>query len=142
MVERNSDPDDFSGPLGNLLDGIQSKGVFLTDVTFYRARHVPRSRFTHVSQLGYPPDGKAPKDRPNPKGRLNGEGMSILYAAFSPSAAVVEICAKVGQIIAIAIIEELPGHANQSFFFRLEYRSLVPTRLQFAIKTKNLFIGI
>ena len=114
MVERNSDPDDFSGPLGNLLDGIQSKGVFLTDVTFYRARQVTMplcKHVSHVSQLGYPPDGEAPK------GRLNREGMSILYAAFSASAAVVEICAKVGQIVAIAIIEELPGHANQVIFF-------------------------
>ncbi len=112
-VGPNSDPDDLSEPLGNLLDGIQSKGVFLTDVTFYRARQVTTSLFTHVSELIYPPKGKAQK------GRLNREGGSILYAAFSPSAAMVEVSAKVGQTVAIAIIKELPDRADLVRFFPL-----------------------
>lgn len=67
--------------------------------------------FWHVSNLGYPPYGKTSK------GRLNREGDPILYAAFSPAAALVEVQAKTRQIIAIAVIEELPGHANQVQFF-------------------------
>lgn len=112
MVKRKSNPDDFLEPLGNLLDGIQHKGAFLTDVTFYRARPVETSLYTHVRQLSYPPGEEVLKN-----GRLNREGSPILYAAFSPAAAMVEVFAKVGQIVAIAIIKELPGHADRVQFF-------------------------
>lgn len=111
LVERKSNPDNFLEPLGNLLDGIQHKGAFLTDVTFYRARQVATSLFTHVNELKYPPK------EITPKGRLNREGSPILYAAFSPAAALVEVSAKVGQNVAIAVIEELPGHADLVQFF-------------------------
>ena len=111
LVERKSNPEDFLGPLGNLLNNIQHMGVFLTDVTFYRARQMTMSLFTHVNELKYPPK------EITPKGRLNREGSPILYAAFSPAAALVEVSAKVGQIVAIAVIEELPGHADRVQFF-------------------------
>lgn len=111
LVERKSNPDKFLGPLGNLLNGMQHKGAFLTGGPFFRARQMATSLFVHVNELKYPP-----KEIP-PKGRLNREGSPILYAAFSPAAALVEISAKVGQNVAIAVIEELPGHADRVQFF-------------------------
>ena len=111
LVERKSKPDDFCGPLGNLLNGIQHKSAFLTGGPFFRARQMATSLFTHVNELKYPPKGITTK------GRLNREGSPILYAAFSPAAALVEVSAKVDQIVAIAVIEELPGHADRVQFF-------------------------
>ena len=126
LLERKSKPDAFSGPLGNLLDDIQNLGVILTDVIFYRARLMPASFFTHVSELMYPPK------QITPKGRLNEEGSPLLYAAYSPVAALVEVSAKVGQIVAIAAIEELPGHADLVQFFSMgmpsSSRYSTPTR--------------
>ncbi|MBN6739565.1 RES family NAD+ phosphorylase [Acidithiobacillus sp. MC6.1] len=127
MVERKSSPEVFLEPLGNLLDGTQHKGAFLTDVTFYRARQVATSLFTHVNELKYPPK------EITPKGRLNREGSPILYAAFSPAAALVEVSAKVGQIVAIATIEELPGHADQVHFFPVG----VPLSSPYATPTRD-----
>lgn len=111
LTDRKRAPDEFLEVLGNMLDGTLSKGAHLRDVTFYRARHMGNDLFWHVSNLGYPPHGKTSK------GRLNREGDPILYAAFSPAAALVEIQARIRQIIAIAVIEELPGHADQVQFF-------------------------
>ncbi|WP_461268528.1 RES family NAD+ phosphorylase [Acidithiobacillus sp.] len=111
LVERKSNPDNFLGPLGNLLNGIQHKGAFLTGGPFFRARQMATSLFTHVNELKYPPK------EITPKGRLNREGSPILYAAFSPAAALVEVSAKVGQNVAIVVIEELPGHADLVQFF-------------------------
>lgn len=106
-------PDAFLEPLGNLLDGIQHKGASLEDVTFYRARAVEKALFERADDLKYPPPEYSRH------GRLNKKGSPILYASYSPAASIVEISAKVGQTVAVATIEELPGHADRVQYFSI-----------------------
>lgn len=121
-------PDDFLEPLGTLLDGAQHKGASLLDVTFYRARLMdPHAPFAHVDELKYPPPTNSLH------GRLNKKGSSILYAAYSPAASIVEISAKVGQTVAIATIQELPGHAGQVQYFPIG----MPASSQYATPVRD-----
>ena len=127
LLKRKKPPDAFLGILGNLLDGIQHKGVSLQDVTFYRARLMDTGAFTHTDCLRYP----SPKYSRH--GRLNKEGSPVFYAAFSPAASMVEISATVGKTIAIATIKELPGHDDRVRYFPIG----MPTSSQYATLARD-----
>lgn len=127
LLKRKMPPDDFLVPLGNLLDGIQHKAASLQDVTFFRARVMDTDLFTHTDELKYPPPEHSLH------GRLNKKGNPILYAAYSPAASIVEISAKVGQTLAIAIIKELPGHADRVRYFPIG----MPASSQYATPTRD-----
>lgn len=128
LLARKMTPEDFRLPLDNLLNGIQHKGASLEDVTFYRARPMDiTAPFAHVNKLKYPPPEKSRH------GRLNNKGSPILYAAYSPAASIVEISAKVGQTIAVATLEELPGHADRVQYFPIG----MPASSQYATPVRD-----
>lgn len=106
--DKKSTPEKFREPLDALLllSAVQQKFRSLLEGNFYRARIVGCDAdllhpFTHVNELKYPPRERAKK------GRLNREQEPMLYAAYSKQAALVEVKAKVGQRLTIAVIEKL-----------------------------------
>ena len=107
---RGAEPSDFAEPLHILLNGVQHKGVSLTDGRFYRVRRINGRFFGHIDELKYPKRGAK-------KGRANRQDEPMLYAAYSEKAAFVEKGAKVGETFALAAIAKHPGHRDPIQFF-------------------------
>lgn len=106
-------PKDFLEPLGRLLHNTPVASALIDDAPFYRARRLDegKSLFTHVEDLGPPAAQK--------KNRLNDKETPVLYAAFTPYTAMVEIRGRPRELIAIAEIRPKLGHTDLMKFLPL-----------------------
>jgi hypothetical protein len=97
----NASPEFLLSLIRPLLTNVGLYGFELGNEKLYRARWNNKPRlFDHVDELKYPPPSSVTE-----KGRLNNVGESVLYAAVSELATIVELRPELNRIFTISPID-------------------------------------